>query len=192
LQPVVGRVKTCTYDLPKGHTYGASVVRDPEGAGAVISTWDVAERSVAKKSDRNLIKTNVLAIQAGNLSAKDMREFAQCHPDIRFKPPVSKLRNEDGTKYVEKIPSQGPFGIKNPMNEASLSNLIEAKYTHFVADESDYPDVRILKKRFKIPPHRMTKAAMGHSIRNRPPEPEKPKFVLSKFQNVPGRLQLAH
>jgi hypothetical protein len=50
------------------------------------------------------MQTNVLAIQSGNLTAKGMREFAQNHPDIRFKAPTSKLRNEDGTKYKEKVP----------------------------------------------------------------------------------------
>lgn len=43
----------------------------------VISTWDVSKPSVAKTSDRDLIKTNVLAIHHGNITAKDTRLFAQ-------------------------------------------------------------------------------------------------------------------
>lgn len=43
----------------------------------MISTWDVSKPSVAKTSDRNLIKTNVLAIHYGNITAKDARLFAQ-------------------------------------------------------------------------------------------------------------------
>ncbi|CAB1103331.1 unnamed protein product [Ectocarpus sp. CCAP 1310/34] len=43
----------------------------------VISTWDVSKPSVAKSSDRNLIKTNVMAIHYGNITAKDNRLFAQ-------------------------------------------------------------------------------------------------------------------
>jgi hypothetical protein len=38
---------------------GAAVVRkDPEGAGQVISRWNVSKPSVAKTSDRNLIKVD--------------------------------------------------------------------------------------------------------------------------------------
>lgn len=44
---------------------------------AVISTWDVSKPSAAKKSDRDLIKTNVMAIHHGNITAKDTRLFAQ-------------------------------------------------------------------------------------------------------------------
>jgi hypothetical protein len=51
-----------------------------------------------------LHQTNALAIESGNLTAKEMRDFAKAHPDIRFKPPSSRLRNEDGTVKKEKIP----------------------------------------------------------------------------------------
>jgi Domain of unknown function (DUF4483) len=57
VKDVVGHVKTSTYDLPApSHTYGALVSKDPETAGQVISKWDVSKPSVAKTSDRDLIK----------------------------------------------------------------------------------------------------------------------------------------
>lgn len=46
-------------------------------SATVISTWDVSKPPVAKKSDRNMIKTNVLAVHHGNITAKDARLFAQ-------------------------------------------------------------------------------------------------------------------
>ena len=43
----------------------------------MISTWDVSKPSAAKTSDRNLIKTNALAVHYGNITSKDVRLFAQ-------------------------------------------------------------------------------------------------------------------
>lgn len=48
----------------------------------VISTWDVSKPSVARASDRDLIKTNVMAIQHGNITAKDTRLFAQVPSNV--------------------------------------------------------------------------------------------------------------
>jgi hypothetical protein len=63
VKDVVGHVKTSTYDLPaSSHTYGALVSKDPETAGQVISKWDVSKPSVAKTSDRDLIKVRSMMI----------------------------------------------------------------------------------------------------------------------------------
>lgn len=191
VKDVVGRVKTSTYDLPEEkHVYGQIVQKDPETAGQVISKWSVSKPSVAKTSDRNLIKTNVLAIQSGRLTAKEMREFAQSHPDIRFKAPKSKLRNEDGTKYKERVPHNGPFGISSVRTESPLCHLIEARFTNFCGAEKDYPDVQVLKKRLQLPAARETKASMGHSIRNKAPPVPESTFTMKRFQNVAGKVHL--
>lgn len=55
----------------------SSAIREYALHRAVLSTWDVSKPSVAKTSDRNLIKTNALAIHHGNITAKDVRLFAQ-------------------------------------------------------------------------------------------------------------------
>ncbi|KAG5185907.1 hypothetical protein JKP88DRAFT_310852 [Tribonema minus] len=191
VKDTVGKVRSSTYDLPPdAFVYGSVVRRDPEGAGQVISQWNVSKPSQAKTSDRNLIKTNVLAIQSGNLSAKEMREFAQTHPDIRFKAPTSKLRNEDGTKYKEKVPFSGPYGIGSGKAECPLSHLIEARFTDYSAVDKDYPDVQVLKKRLKLPPARETRASAGHNVRNKPPPTPESAFVMHRFRDVAGRLHV--
>ncbi|CAM9777809.1 unnamed protein product, partial [Choristocarpus tenellus] len=168
VKDVVGKVRTSTYDLPpEAHIYGALVTKDEEGAGAVISTWDVSKPSVAKKSDRDLVKTNVLAIQNGNITAKDARLFAQAHPEIRFVPPYSMV-TEGGRRKRDKVPFDGPYGLKSKKMECQLSALIEARFTDFTRDNRDYPDVTVLKKKFCLPPPRETKASQGHNINSRP------------------------
>ncbi|CAM9165819.1 unnamed protein product [Scytosiphon promiscuus] len=188
VKDVVGKVRTSTRELPAScHTYGALVTKDIEGAGAVISTWDVSKPSVAKKSDRNLIKTNVLAIHHGNITAKDNRLFAQAHPEIRFAPPGSAV-TEGGVKKKDKIPFDGPYGTKSEKMACPLSALIEARFTDFSQEGKDYPDVSVLEKKFRMPPPRETKASQGHNINLKEEVKQGPPFVMKRFQNIPGRV----
>ncbi|CAM9375812.1 unnamed protein product, partial [Sphacelaria rigidula] len=188
VKDVVGKVRTSTWDLPpSSHTYGALVAKDSEGAGAVLSTWDVSKPSVAKTSDRNLIKTNALAIHHGNITAKDVRLFAQAHPEIRFTPPGTNVM-EGGMRKRDKIPFDGPYGTKSEKMACPLSALIEARFTDFAAEGKDYPDVSVLQKKFRMPPPRETKASEGHNVNLKPPRRAPSTFVMKKFQNVPGRV----
>jgi len=80
----VGCVKTSTYDLPKdGFSYGRKSVEGVEGAGdskycvdflflllimsvfLVISNWVTANPSLEKKSAKQVVFSNVLAIKRG-------------------------------------------------------------------------------------------------------------------------------
>ncbi|CAM9131435.1 unnamed protein product, partial [Discosporangium mesarthrocarpum] len=189
VKDVVGKVRTSTYDLPPDtHTYGALVIKDEEGVGTVvISSWDVSKPSAAKTSDRDLVKTNVLAVQNGNITAKDARLFAQAHPEIRFVPAYPSV-GERGGKKRDKVQFDGPYGLKSKKMECPLSSLIEARFTDFTADDRDYPDITVLKKKFRIPPPRETKASQGHSIKSNTVAKVQPKFTMKKFQNVQGRL----
>ncbi|CAM9144386.1 unnamed protein product [Ectocarpus sp. 4 AP-2014] len=188
VKDVVGKVRTSTRELPAScHTYGALVTKDVEGAGAVISTWDVSKPSVAKSSDRNLIKTNVMAIHYGNITAKDNRLFAQAHPEIRFAPPGSTTM-EGGLRKKDKIPFDGPYGTKSEKMACPLSALIEARFTDFSQEGKDYPNVRVLEKKFRMPPPRETKASQGHNITLKPTPKQGTPFVMKKFQNIPGRV----
>ncbi|CAM9874704.1 unnamed protein product [Pylaiella littoralis] len=188
VKDVVGKVRTSTRELPlSSHTYGALVKKDIEGAGAVISTWDVSKPSVAKTSDRDLIKTNVLAIHHGNITAKDTRLFAQAHPEIRFSPPGS-LTMEGGMRKKDKIPFDGPYGLKSEKMACPLSALIEARFTDFSQEGKDYPDVSVLEKKFRMPPPKETKASQGHNITLKPQINKGPPFVMKKFQDIPSRV----
>eukprot|EP00752_Nemacystus_decipiens_P018606 g16681.t1 len=188
VKDVVGKVRTSTRELPpSSHTYGALVTKDLEGAGAVISTWDVSKPSVAKTSDRDLIKTNVLAIHHGNITSKDTRLFAQAHPEIRFAPPGSATM-EGGLRKKDKIPFDGPYGTKSEKMTCPLSALIEARFTDFSQEGKDYPNVSVLEKKFRMPPPRETKASQGHNTTLKPAFKQGPPFVMKRFQNVPGRV----
>ncbi|CAM9123403.1 unnamed protein product, partial [Laminaria digitata] len=169
VKDVVGRVRTSTRELPSSqHTYGALVTKDIEGAGAaVISTWDVSKPSAAKTSDRNMIKTNALAVHYGNITSKDVRLFAQAHPEIRFSPPRSNI-TEGGARKKDKIPFEGPYGTKSEKMACPLSALIEARFTDFTREGKDYPDVSVLDKKLRMPPPRETKASHGHNIAYKP------------------------
>ncbi|CAM9958547.1 unnamed protein product [Ascophyllum nodosum] len=188
VKDVVGKVRTSTRDLPPSyHTYGAFVNKDIEGVGAgeydsnsgmhVISSWRETKKSASKTSDRNLIKTNVLAIDCGNITAKDMRLFAQAsrhrlpykkaHPEIRF-----PILNHGGRKK-DKIPFDGPYGLEPEKMPWPLSALIEARFTDFSREGKDYPDVSVLTKKLRISTPRATKASQGHNVTLKPPPKEK-------------------
>ncbi|CBJ27698.1 conserved unknown protein [Ectocarpus siliculosus] len=161
-----GRVRESFHRLVT-HTAPSSQRTSRGRERVIISTWDVSKPSVAKSSDRNLIKTNVMAIHYGNITAKDNRLFAQAHPEIRFAPPGSTTM-EGGVRKKDKIPFDGPYGTKSEKMACPLSALIEARFTDFSQEGKDYPNVSVLEKKFRMPPPRETKASQGHNITLKP------------------------
>ncbi len=87
------------------------------------------------------MKTNTLAIQNGNVNAKQINEFAKRHPNILLKPPKSKLRNKTMSVNSEPILPNGTcFGARSAKS-MPVRDIIEARFTDYSSYDTDYPDI---------------------------------------------------
>ncbi len=122
--------------------YGLYTDKDKEGAGAAISSWNFSKPTAVKRSNRDLVKTNVLAIQNGNVTAKQMNEFSKCHPNVFKKPPKSKL----GINNKPTLPHGGDcFGIPS-VKSMPVQEIIEACFTDYSTYDVDYPDISAIAR----------------------------------------------
>jgi len=178
----IGSVRATAYALPEGgHTYGKGCVKDPEDAGNVMQKWVHSTPSEPKESQRSFVKTNSLALKEGCITAKAQRAYAQDHPDIRFK------QHAYTKAEPPKPPYMGPYGVPTSGADESIRSLIEAGYTSFEGDVSDYPDFTGMVKKGRVCKPRPTKASIGHDVRSAPPAEEKALFKMKKFQNVQSK-----
>mmetsp|Transcript_13902 Transcript_13902/g.23040 ORF Transcript_13902/g.23040 Transcript_13902/m.23040 type:complete len:212 (-) Transcript_13902:331-966(-) len=184
----VGCVRTTTRNLPRGHfTYGMKYAPDAEGAGDVISNWITADPSASKASVRSHVHSNILSIKHGCVTAKGARRFAEQHQHIKMK---EILTGDDdvGPGF------EGPFGQKTTFAEETVEQLVQAKYTNFSNDDTDYPNVVGLSgKSTRIAPRPTRASEMQSSSRKELESKEgnkKNEFIMKKFQNVPGKLNL--
>ncbi|RHY11859.1 hypothetical protein DYB25_004353 [Aphanomyces astaci] len=194
IKSTVGHVKRPAYDLPDAreteHVYGYPIIRDPEDAGQVMGKWVQATPSPAVESTRSFVETNRRALQIGCINAKDVRQYANEHPDIREKAAPTK-------KQIGYTPTNDViYGIKTAYvaftTRASedIQMLIQAKHTNFHTDGHDYPDLSGMKIKGKLPLPRETKASISQDKRlqlfSQPPEKEL--FKMSKFKKIGSML----
>jgi hypothetical protein len=75
-----------------------------------------------------------------------------------------------------------------------VGDLVQGKFTHFENDDPDYPNLEGLVVHNHSVMPRATKASQGWAtIARKKAEqnrPELDQFVMKKFQNVPGKLNL--
>ncbi|OWZ17695.1 Glucosidase 2 subunit beta, partial [Phytophthora megakarya] len=180
VKPTIGTVRRTTYDLPDArnpkHVYGYELPRDPENAGQVISKWVHATPSPAAMSGRSFIETNRQAVVHGCISAGQNRRFANEHPGIVVRP-ISKCRGGF-------VPSKDmTFGIKSKPSE-DMWGLMQSRYTSFKNDNTDYPDLSMMKTKGKLPLPRETKSSIGRDVRNWPRIQHSTPFKMKKFKGV--------
>jgi len=185
----VGCVKTTTYNLPGAdHTYGYSPAPDPEGAGDILSYWVTANPSTGKESTTSHVHQNILAIKNGCITATSMRKYIKEHPNIRLKETVQS----DSGRQDSMI--EGPFGRKTEYGDENVKNLIEASYTNYNTDDTDYPVLKGFVMHGFMPPPQTTRSSdlLQNYIREKQRKEKEPKkhFVMKRFQNIPGTFKL--
>mmetsp|Transcript_36442 Transcript_36442/g.27025 ORF Transcript_36442/g.27025 Transcript_36442/m.27025 type:complete len:263 (-) Transcript_36442:48-836(-) len=185
----VGCVRTSTYDLPgDDFVFGQKNIRTGEGAGDLISNWVTANPSLEKKSAKMIVYSNVLAVKKGCITAKSMRQYCIDHPNIRMK---EILLNTDSTRVDGR--HEGPFGIKTKFADERMDDLLQAKYTDFRNEDSDYPNVQTIKTKGFMPESKDTIASKSIVMARKKAEEEREhhqhRFIMKKFQNVKGTFE---
>jgi hypothetical protein len=189
LKDRVGCVRTSTFDLPGDNfSYGRKNERNCEGAGDIISNWVTANPSLEKKAAKMIVYSNVLAIKKGCITAKSMRQYCIDHPNIRMK---EILLNTDSTRVDGR--HEGPFGIKTKFADEHMDELLQAKYTDFHYEDSDYPNVQTIKTKGYMPVPKPTIASQSIvNVRKKHEEEHEEKhhrFIMKKFQKVKGTFE---
>jgi hypothetical protein len=194
IKDTVGHVRRCAYDLPNtnngGHTFGKAVPRDNEGAGQVLQKWVGPELSSASENSRSFVETNRRAVNDRALTAKDFRSFANEHKNIRSKPPQGRSNQDSSEQFGNMV-----FGQQTVPSDSSISGLIQADYTSFEDDSTDYPDTGGMQQRGRLPAPRGTKASRGQDVRTegtsgqaKAPTTKAQPFKMKKFANMESRV----
>lgn len=115
-----------------------------------------------------------------------MRQYCIDHPNIRMK---EILLNTDSTRVDSR--HEGPFGIKTKFAEERMDELLQAKYTDFRNEDSDYPNVQAIKTRGYLPVPKTTIASQSIVLaREKAQEAKEPhRFIMKKFQNIKGTFE---
>jgi len=171
--------------------YGMVCPKDSEGAGSVVSQWVLPKNSSAADPVRSFIKTNRMAIQEGYITAKGLREFAQAHPELKFKHETPQKRSLKALKP----PTSGPFGIKSVGESENIRDIIEGKHNKFMGEpDTDYPDISKMTGICKLPKPRATKASRLQSKTKvgNVADASVALFKMKRFLNVPSKIQLGN
>jgi len=150
-----------------------------------MSSWIAADPSAGKVGTRSYVHSNILAIRNGCISAAAMRQYIDQHPNIRLKEEAQDNMNSKGNH-------EGPFGVQTKFADETMKDLMQASYTNFVDDDTDYPDTTNIMKMSSFPMPIPTKAS--ELLMNKRRE-EKDKsatptkhFCMKKFQGIESKL----
>lgn len=191
----VGKAKATCYDLPPGHVpFGSCGAKDVESARDVIKQW-VSHSPPVRREERmlNFRQFNKQAVKSRMCTVKDqgrlIREDAGL-PEIS--PRIGNSRGPPKALPSDTLPHYTYGKVVRP--STPIKEVLANKWADEAEDELQeyYANALILKSN---PPSarkiHLTQASKGHAARakafNEPPE-SKAMFKLSKFKNVPKRL----
>lgn len=105
LKSDVGKAKPCAVPLPpSGFVYGQGRVRDKEGVGSIISSWETHSISKLPQAPRDFKTLNVLGLRNGLWTSKELTQFRHL-TDAKVKIREGKAR------IADKVPDS-TFGVK--------------------------------------------------------------------------------
>jgi hypothetical protein len=115
-----------------------------------------------------------------------MRQYCIDHPNIRMK---EILLNTDSTRVDGR--HEGPFGIKTKFADERMDELLQAKYTDFRNEDSDYPNVQTIKTKGFMPVPKPTIASQSIVLARQQAgeQKEEHRFIMKKFQKVKGTFE---
>eukprot|EP01034_Spumella_vulgaris_P031883 gene31883-39387_t len=113
-----------------------------------------------------------------------MRQYSIDHPNIRLKEVLTTDSSRVDANH------EGPFGIKTKFAEESMNSILQAGYTNFKNEDTDYPTIVSIKKTGFMPTPRPTIASQAITVaREKANEKAQPKhFTMKRFQNIKGKM----
>jgi hypothetical protein len=154
----IGQVKLCSYAVPLDKPFGKVGTRDDEGAGSLLSNWDLGTPSASKQTGRSFVETNRRAIRHHAVTPADFRAYGQQHM-------IRQSKSRGGSQRRQVPPEGFVFGKKNDNFDESIAALVQADHTTYDPNHFNYPDMTKMKQHGKIPRARGTKASRGQDRR---------------------------
>ena len=115
----VGKPKKCVRNLPNGDfSYGSKPKKDSEGAGAILSSWQIHKPTSDEEAEKDFKRLNKMSLNNKLITPKQVSEFVK-QTDVRVK---DKRNTQDGRHCFTKSFSNIAWGI-----------LVFLFYTYFVA-----------------------------------------------------------
>lgn len=174
----VGRAKKTVRNLPDGeHAYGSKPRQDKEGAGALISSWQIHQPTAKEVSEKDFKKLNRMSLENKLTSAKEVSHFVK-ENDVKVKEKRFKIR-----KSPEPHPNIEYYGVPNKPS-TPISEVVKFEYGNKAEGET--------RKNYEIiQSEKVTKARLSpKNSEAKKTEPEERKeFKLKKFQNVESKVK---
>jgi len=187
IKPVVGKAKKTVYDLPPvTHTYGRKEAGDAAGVREAVGSWKPHVPNPGDEPPRDFVKINRLAATAKVTNPKGTAQFRRSI-DIRVQTSPARVASGDPFAGVT-------FGAASEREGTPMASVLSNAYQrqwiakNHQAESKDRDFKSTSKTRLLNKTRSPTKASMGHH-RLRLAEP-KPRFVMKRFQGVPGRAPI--
>jgi Domain of unknown function (DUF4483) len=174
----IGKPKPSTRKLPEGdYAYGKIIKPDPEGVGALISSWAEHKSTSIKKSDKDFKKLNILSTVEGACTASKQSKFRQ-NNNLRLKSATQK--------YKFKVPDI-VFGIENKPS-TPIKAVINNLFAEQPITENPYNNAPGSPKNF-LPIAKTTRATEKRSqaVKNSLSAFPKEMFKIKRFTNVQSK-----
>eukprot|EP00164_Ancoracysta_twista_P005290 GFYU01007242.1.p1 GENE.GFYU01007242.1~~GFYU01007242.1.p1 ORF type:complete len:215 (-),score=68.44 GFYU01007242.1:282-926(-) len=191
IQYPLGKCKPTTYDLPSDQfTYGKPNP-PPEGAAQVIQMWKAHVPNPQAAPGRDFVGLNKASAKKGAVTAKDTAAFRKDH-DIRKRHGYSSkvtgqtLPSDKNPGFTYGCASRPSTAVDKVLNHSFQRNWVTQQETRFERERDHVQDTKKEKIRKS---HEMIEKVQAHHHAEQQ-KAEKPLFKLSRFQNVPSRLNI--
>lgn len=173
----VGKPKKCVRDLPTGdHSYGSKLRKDVEGAGAVISSWQLHKPTSENITEKDFKRLNKLSLNNKLITPKQVSEFVK-NNDIRIKDKRQKYEKEQSLTMATEY-----FGVPNKPG-TPIDKVVSNGYGNIAATEQR----KIYESSLQPRP---VKQKSSPRVTDRSPTiEEKKEFKMKKFQQVESRIK---
>jgi len=195
VRPMVGKVKTTTYDLPPSHfAFGKRDVMDEEGVREVVHSWAEHKAAPEPLPGRDFVRLNRSAASLGCTTAKDVASYRRDN-DVRLQPQLTATSDGrslsvepslDGTTFGKPSKPSTPVGnVLANMYQRTWIQEQRDQARKDAAKQSTRTAARVSKAK-NAAVH--TRASLGHKKVEAAPPP--PPFKLQRFTEIPSRVKL--
>lgn len=189
----VGRAKATCYDLPPINVpFGTQLVKDAEGAREVTMQW-ISHSPRHQPIDRtpNFRQFNKQAVKHRICTSKEREQYIRSQGEVAVVPEFSPRSPQRVLQKV--VPVEATFGRKGRPS-TPIEQVLAHKWGAQGEEElQDFYTAALIFKSNPPSPRKihLTQASKGHASRakaSNAPLEEKEPFKLTKFKNVPCRL----
>ncbi|OMJ95049.1 hypothetical protein SteCoe_1583 [Stentor coeruleus] len=173
----VGRAKKCIRDLPtEGFSYGSKLKKDPEGAGSVISSWQVHKPTNEQQAEKDFKKLNKMSLNSKLTTSKQVTEFVKQN-DVRVKD-----RRHKGDTVKGRSQSGDYFGVPNKPS-TPIEQVVGNGYGNVAAEEKKKSYESTLQSKPLKPKNSPRANEKIETLE------EKKEFKMKKFQQVESKVK---